>query len=96
MLHTPVCLDDGQTVDVAASVGAATSDILNTRDLPLLQRAVDAALYDGKHSGRAAIAHRHRRAHDHTVHQRMPHGAHGHGRAGAIRMNAATLPPADD
>ncbi|MFJ3987622.1 hypothetical protein ACIPWY_02955 [Streptomyces sp. NPDC090032] len=56
MLHTPVHLDDGQTVDVAASVGAATPDILNTRDLSVLQQAADAALYDGKHSGHAVLA----------------------------------------
>ncbi|MFI1293347.1 GGDEF domain-containing protein [Streptomyces sp. NPDC020792] len=56
MLHTPVVLDDGRTVDVAASVGAATPDVLGTRDLAALQRAADAALYDGKHSGRAAVA----------------------------------------
>ncbi|MFE5095969.1 GGDEF domain-containing protein [Streptomyces sp. NPDC056638] len=56
MLHTPVVLDDGRTVDVAASVGAATPDVLGTRDLAALQRAADAALYDGKHSGRAVVA----------------------------------------
>lgn len=56
MLHTPVHLDNGQTVDVAASVGAATPDILNTRDLSVLQQAADAALYDGKHSGHAVLA----------------------------------------
>ncbi|WP_333741179.1 GGDEF domain-containing protein [Streptomyces sp. IBSBF 2806] len=56
MLHTPVVLDDGRTVDVAASVGAATPDILGTRDLTVLQRAADAALYDAKHSGRASFA----------------------------------------
>ncbi|MFB6945571.1 GGDEF domain-containing protein [Streptomyces sp. NPDC060286] len=56
MLHTPVVLDDGRTVDVAASVGAATPDVLGTRDLTALQRAADAALYDGKHSGRAVLA----------------------------------------
>ncbi|MFF3974868.1 diguanylate cyclase domain-containing protein [Streptomyces rubiginosohelvolus] len=33
MLHTPVVLDDGRTVDVVASVGAATPDALGTRDL---------------------------------------------------------------
>jgi PleD family two-component response regulator len=42
-------------VDVAASVGAATCDIVGTRDLSALQRAADAALYEGKHSGRAVI-----------------------------------------
>lgn len=56
MLHTPVSLDDGRTVEVAASVGAATPDTLGIRDLSLLQRAADAALYDGKHSGRAVLA----------------------------------------
>ncbi|MFI9311354.1 GGDEF domain-containing protein [Streptomyces triculaminicus] len=48
MMHTPVTLDDGRTVDVGASVGS--------RDLAALQRAADAALYDGKHSGRAVLA----------------------------------------
>ncbi|MYU23514.1 diguanylate cyclase [Streptomyces sp. SID8352] len=56
MLHTPVVLDDGRTVDVAASVGAAATGVLGTRDLTALQRAADAALYDGKHSGRAHLA----------------------------------------
>ncbi|MGO4634953.1 GGDEF domain-containing protein [Streptomyces sp. 2RAF24] len=56
MLHTPVVLDDGRTVDVAASVGAATPDVTGSRDLSALQRAADAALYDGKHSGRAVLA----------------------------------------
>jgi diguanylate cyclase (GGDEF)-like protein len=56
MLHTPVTLDDGRTVDVAASVGAATPDVIGSRDLSALQRAADAALYDGKHSGRAVLA----------------------------------------
>ncbi|MFJ2854444.1 GGDEF domain-containing protein [Streptomyces rubiginosohelvolus] len=56
MLHTPVVLDDGRTVDVAASVGAAAPDVLGTRDLTALQRAADAALYAGKHSGRAVVA----------------------------------------
>ncbi|MEU0657359.1 GGDEF domain-containing protein [Streptomyces albogriseolus] len=56
MLHTPVTLDDGRTVDVAASVGAATPDVIGARDLTRLQRAADAALYDGKHSGKAMLA----------------------------------------
>ncbi|WP_399026249.1 GGDEF domain-containing protein [Streptomyces sp. CS-7] len=56
MLHTPVVLDDGRTVTVAASVGAATPDALGTRDLTALQRMADAALYDGKHTGRAVLA----------------------------------------
>ncbi|GGO98674.1 GGDEF domain-containing protein [Wenjunlia tyrosinilytica] len=56
MLHTPVALDNGQAVAVAASVGAAAPDVLGTRDLAQLQRAADAALYDGKHTGRAHLA----------------------------------------
>jgi len=56
MLHTPVVLEDGRTVDVAASVGASTPCSVGSRDLSLLQRAADVALYDGKHSGHAAIA----------------------------------------
>ncbi|MEU5971991.1 GGDEF domain-containing protein [Streptomyces globisporus] len=56
MLNTPVVLDDGRTVDVAASVGAATPDVLGTRDLTALQRMADTALYDGKHTGRAVLA----------------------------------------
>ncbi|MEU1407837.1 GGDEF domain-containing protein [Streptomyces sp. NPDC005728] len=56
MLHTPVVLDDGRTVGVAASVGAATPDMIGALDLTVLQRAADAALYDGKHSGQAALA----------------------------------------
>ncbi|MEU8892945.1 GGDEF domain-containing protein [Streptomyces sp. NPDC048442] len=55
-LCTPVVLDDGRTVDVAASVGAAAPDVLGTQELSLLQRAADAALYAGKHTGRAVLA----------------------------------------
>ncbi|MEW9513858.1 GGDEF domain-containing protein [Streptomyces bacillaris] len=56
MLHTPVVLDDRRTVDVAASIGAATPDVLGTHDLTALHRMADAALYDGKHTGRAVLA----------------------------------------
>ncbi|MEV3958443.1 GGDEF domain-containing protein [Streptomyces albogriseolus] len=56
MLHTPVTLDDGRTVDVAASVGATIPEVIGARDLTRLQRAADAALYDGKHSGKAMLA----------------------------------------
>ncbi|MQY40468.1 hypothetical protein SRB17_85010 [Streptomyces sp. RB17] len=56
MLRTPVVPDDGRTVDVAASAGPATPDVTGSRDLTVLQRAADAALYDGKHSGRATLA----------------------------------------
>ncbi|WP_326658743.1 GGDEF domain-containing protein [Streptomyces canus] len=56
VLRIPVVLEDGQAVDVAASVGAAALDVIGTRDLSVAQRAADAALYDGKHSGRAVLA----------------------------------------
>jgi diguanylate cyclase (GGDEF)-like protein len=56
MLRIPVVLGDGQMVDVAASVGAAALGVIGTRDLSVAQRAADAALYDGKHSGRAVLA----------------------------------------
>ena len=56
MLHTPVVLEDGRPVDVAASVGAATPTAAGSRDLSLLQRAADGALYDGKHTGSAVVA----------------------------------------
>ncbi|MEV6684076.1 hypothetical protein AB0N28_01835 [Streptomyces sp. NPDC051130] len=56
MLHTPVVLDDGRSVDVGASVGAAVPHGVGSRDLSLLQRAADASLYDGKHSRRAILA----------------------------------------
>ncbi|MFE8950099.1 GGDEF domain-containing protein [Streptomyces sp. NPDC007856] len=58
MLHTPVTVDAEWAVPVAASVGAATPDMTGSRDLSVLQRAADAALYDGKHSGRAHLASR--------------------------------------
>ncbi|MFE2140482.1 GGDEF domain-containing protein [Streptomyces sp. NPDC059456] len=56
MLHTPVVLEDGRTVDVRASVGATTPHAVSSRDLSLLQRAADAALYDGEHTGLALLA----------------------------------------
>jgi diguanylate cyclase len=56
MLHTPVVLDDGRAVDVAASVGAATPDAIGSRDLTVLQRAADTAMYAGKHTGHAHLA----------------------------------------
>ncbi|MFJ3728519.1 GGDEF domain-containing protein [Streptomyces sp. NPDC090045] len=56
LLRKPVVLDDGRTIDVAASVGAASPDGIGARDLSKLQRAADAALYDGKHTGRAVLA----------------------------------------
>jgi hypothetical protein len=40
---------------VAASVGAASPDAVGSSDLSALQRAADAALYDGKHSGHAVL-----------------------------------------
>jgi len=62
MLRTPVVLDDGRAVDVAASVGAATPDVIRSRDLGELQRAADAALYAGKHTGAAVLAGKEHRA----------------------------------
>ncbi|MFE4055556.1 GGDEF domain-containing protein [Streptomyces sp. NPDC059096] len=56
LLAQPVEVEDGVLADVAASVGAASPDILRTRDLALLQRAADAAMYAGKHTGRAVLA----------------------------------------
>ncbi|MFH8717502.1 GGDEF domain-containing protein [Streptomyces zaomyceticus] len=56
MLHTPGVLDDGRTVDVAASVGAATPATVASHDLSILQRAADAVLYDGKYTGRPVLA----------------------------------------
>ncbi|WP_432101210.1 GGDEF domain-containing protein [Streptomyces sp. WAC 04229] len=55
-LAQPVEVDDGALVDVAASVGAACPAILGTRDLSPLLRAADAAMYAGKHTGRAVLA----------------------------------------
>ncbi|MFH9044919.1 GGDEF domain-containing protein [Streptomyces sp. NPDC017966] len=55
-LTQPVLLEDGQVVHVEASVGAATPGAIGTTDLSRLLRAADAALYDGKHTGRATLA----------------------------------------
>ncbi|MFB8123336.1 GGDEF domain-containing protein [Streptomyces bacillaris] len=55
-LAQPVEVEDGVLVDVAASIGAASPDILGTTDLSVLQRAADAAMYAGKHTGRAVLA----------------------------------------
>ncbi|MFE1198502.1 GGDEF domain-containing protein [Streptomyces olivaceoviridis] len=57
LLAQPVQIDGG-LVDVAASVGAASPDVLGTTDLSVLQRAADAAMYAGKHTGRAVLADR--------------------------------------
>ncbi|WP_331759949.1 hypothetical protein [Streptomyces sp. NBC_01525] len=58
MLARPVHTLDGKgsTVDVAVSVGAATPEEIGTTDLRSLQRAADAAMYEGKHTGRAHLA----------------------------------------
>ncbi|MGA4953737.1 GGDEF domain-containing protein [Streptomyces lydicamycinicus] len=50
LLAQPVQVDDGVLVDVASP------DVLGTSDLGLLQRAADAAMYAGKHTGRAVLA----------------------------------------
>ncbi|MEU7038840.1 GGDEF domain-containing protein [Streptomyces sp. NPDC046237] len=56
LLAQPVEVEDGVLVDVAASIGAACPDVLGTTDLSVLQRAADAAMYAGKHTGRAVLA----------------------------------------
>lgn len=60
LLHAVVILDDGRAFDVDASVGAATPDVLGTRDLTAPQRAADAALHAGnplmRHSWRVELA----------------------------------------
>ncbi|MFD5305103.1 GGDEF domain-containing protein [Streptomyces rochei] len=58
LLAQPVEVDGGALVDVAASVGAASPDVIGTTDLSVLQRAADAAMYAGKHTGRAVLADR--------------------------------------
>lgn len=60
LLAQSVEAGDGALVDVAASIGAACPDILGTTDLSLLQRAADAAMYAGKHTGQPALADRSR------------------------------------
>ncbi|GHB03802.1 GGDEF domain-containing protein [Streptomyces tendae] len=49
---------DGHLIDVAVSIGAAAPDALGTNDLSTLQRAADAAMYAGKHTGRPVLADR--------------------------------------
>ncbi|MFI7396401.1 GGDEF domain-containing protein [Streptomyces tendae] len=54
-----VSVDVGdRLVDVAVSIGAAAPDTVGTADLSLLQRAADAAMYAGKHTGRPVLADR--------------------------------------
>ncbi|MFH8342961.1 GGDEF domain-containing protein [Streptomyces sp. AM6-12] len=56
LLAQPAQVEDGVLVDVTASIGAASPDVLGTTDLGVLQRAADAAMYAGKHTGRAVLA----------------------------------------
>ncbi|MFJ9412464.1 GGDEF domain-containing protein [Streptomyces sp. NPDC101393] len=56
LLAQPVEIEGGALVDVAASVGAASPGVLGTTDLSALQRAADAAMYAGKHTGRPVLA----------------------------------------
>ncbi|GAA2615446.1 GGDEF domain-containing protein [Streptomyces roseoviolaceus] len=56
-LAQPVDIGD-RLVDVAVSIGAAAPDKVGTTDLSDLQRAADAAMYAGKHTGRAVLADR--------------------------------------
>ncbi|MFE5919073.1 diguanylate cyclase domain-containing protein [Streptomyces sp. NPDC056468] len=65
-LRTPVARDDDQVADIAASIGAAACDPSAPRDLIVLTRAADVALYVGKRALRplihqAAAAHAGRR-----------------------------------
>ncbi|GAA2264737.1 GGDEF domain-containing protein [Streptomyces amakusaensis] len=55
LLAEPVATGTGP-VDVAASIGAASPGTAGTTDLSPLQRAADAALYEGKHTGRVILA----------------------------------------
>ncbi|MEU6102775.1 GGDEF domain-containing protein [Streptomyces flaveolus] len=56
LLAQPVDVGDGRLVDVTVSVGAAAPDTAGTTDLSSLQRAADAAMYAGKHTGRPVLA----------------------------------------
>ncbi|MFE6629794.1 GGDEF domain-containing protein [Streptomyces rochei] len=56
-LAEPVDIGE-RLVDVAVSIGAASSDVIGTTDLSVLQRAADTAMYAGKHTGRAVLADR--------------------------------------
>lgn len=57
LLTQPVHVnEDTYGVAPAVSVGAAAPDLIGTRDMGLLLRAADAAMYAGKHSGRAVLA----------------------------------------
>ncbi|MFE3430450.1 diguanylate cyclase domain-containing protein [Streptomyces sp. NPDC059171] len=93
-LHNPVTLDDGRTVHAAASVSAATPDLIGTRDLGRLQRAADAALYAGKHTGRAVLATAAQAA-AFAVRQRAPGRTPGNRDVGTSSMTALPLPEGD-
>jgi diguanylate cyclase (GGDEF)-like protein len=57
LLTQPVHVNDNTYwVAPAVSVGAAAPDLIGTRDLGLLLRAADAAMYAGKHTGTAVLA----------------------------------------
>jgi diguanylate cyclase (GGDEF)-like protein len=57
LLTQPVHVNDNTYwVTPAVSVGAAAPDLTGTRDLGLLLRAADAAMYAGKHTGAAVLA----------------------------------------
>ncbi|MEI5103740.1 GGDEF domain-containing protein [Streptomyces sp. PmtG] len=57
-LSQPVDVGGGRLIGVGVSIGAATPDQVGTADLSLLQRAADAAMYAGKHTGAAVLADR--------------------------------------
>jgi diguanylate cyclase (GGDEF)-like protein len=82
-LAQPVDLGDGRLVDVAVSIGAAAPDTVGTTDLSGLQRAADAAMYAGKHTGRPVLA-------DHS-HATVPSvNSRRIGRPGTHSLGAAT------
>ncbi|GGW78788.1 hypothetical protein GCM10010350_74700 [Streptomyces galilaeus] len=84
--------DDGRTVDVAASVGAATPEAMGTRPGGVAEggrcRSVRRQALRPRGPRDAAARHR-------AVHQRSPGRTAGDRRVGTIRMSLATLPEDD-
>ncbi|MCX0247980.1 GGDEF domain-containing protein [Streptomyces drozdowiczii] len=57
LMSRPVPYEDG-LLPLGVSLGAATPAAVAATDLPTLMRAADAAMYEGKHSGRVFLADR--------------------------------------
>lgn len=55
LMHRPVPYADG-TLPLAVSLGAATPGATGSDDLPVLMRAADSAMYQGKHTGQVVVA----------------------------------------